>query len=127
MSDDHAAAVRRAFSQQAAAFEDPRFNRIFTADVDWLLAHLDPGPGHLALDVAAGTGHVARRLAPAVRSVIALVASPAMLETGRAAAEGAGVRNVVCPRGESHFSLINALCRNNASIRAGSHPVQKAR
>lgn len=101
MSDDHAAAVRRAFSQQAAAFEDPRFNRIFTADVDWLLAHLDPGPGDLALDVAAGTGHVARRLAPAVRSVIALDATAAMLEAGRAAAEAAGVRNVVFQRGDA--------------------------
>ena len=35
------------------------------------------------LDVAAGTGHVARRLAPRVRTVVALDATKAMLEQGR--------------------------------------------
>ena len=35
------------------------------------------------LDVAAGTGHVARRLAPDVRTVVALDATRAMLEQGR--------------------------------------------
>ena len=38
------------------------------------------------LDVAAGTGHVSRRLAPEVRTVVALDATRAMLEQGRAQA-----------------------------------------
>jgi ubiquinone/menaquinone biosynthesis C-methylase UbiE len=101
MPDDHAAAIERAFSHQARAFEDRRFNRIFTTDVEWLLEHLDPGPADLVLDVAAGTGHVARALAPAVRAVVALDATLAMLREGQAAAAAAGLRNVVFQRGDA--------------------------
>ena len=101
MSQQHAAAIERAFSQQAAAFEDRRFNRIFTDDVDWLFERLELGPDLLVLDVAAGTGHAARRLAPAVRGVVALDVTRAMLETGKAAADEAGLRNVVFQRGDA--------------------------
>jgi SAM-dependent methyltransferase len=76
----------RSFTQQAAAFEDPRFNRLFTTDSEWLFDRLPLEAGDLVLDVAAGTGHVARRLAPRVRAVVALDATRAMLEQGRAQA-----------------------------------------
>jgi ubiquinone/menaquinone biosynthesis C-methylase UbiE len=101
MPEDHAAAIERAFSHQARAFEDRRFNRTFTTDVEWLLEHLDPAPDDMVLDVAAGTGHVARALAPAVRAVVALDATLAMLEEGRAAAAAAGLRNIVFERGDA--------------------------
>jgi ubiquinone/menaquinone biosynthesis C-methylase UbiE len=101
MPDDHAAAIERAFSQQAEAFEDRRLNRIFTTDVAWVLEGLDPAPGDLVLDVAAGTGHVARALAPAVRAVVALDATLAMLRQGHAAAAAAGLRNVVFQGGDA--------------------------
>jgi SAM-dependent methyltransferase len=76
----------RSFTQQAAAFEDPRFNRLFTTDSEWLFERLPLTETDLVLDVAAGTGHVARRLAPQVRAVVALDATRAMLEQGRAQA-----------------------------------------
>ena len=101
MSDDHAAAIERAFSHQAHAFEDRRLNRIFTMDVEWVLEGLDPTPDDVVLDVAAGTGHVARALAPAVRAVVALDATVAMLRQGHAAAAEAGLRNVVFQRGDA--------------------------
>jgi ubiquinone/menaquinone biosynthesis C-methylase UbiE len=99
--NDHAAAVESAFSQQAPAFEDTRLNRVFTADIGWLFAHVQLAPEQLALDVAAGTGHVARWLAPSVRAVVALDATTAMLEAGRAAAERAGLRNLAFQRGDA--------------------------
>jgi SAM-dependent methyltransferase len=76
----------RSFTRQAAAFEDPRFNRLFTTDSEWLFERLPLAHDDLVLDVAAGTGHVARRLAPQVRAVVALDATRAMLEQGRAQA-----------------------------------------
>jgi SAM-dependent methyltransferase len=79
-------ARERSFTQQAAAFEDPRLNRLFTTDSEWLFDRLPLHAGDLVLDVAAGTGHVARRLAPNVRTVVALDATRAMLEQGRAEA-----------------------------------------
>jgi ubiquinone/menaquinone biosynthesis C-methylase UbiE len=93
----HEDRVERAFTQQAAAFEDPRFNRLFTTDSEWLFERLPLTPDDLVLDVAAGTGHVARSLAPRVRAVVALDATAAMLERGRAH----GVRNVVFMRGDA--------------------------
>jgi SAM-dependent methyltransferase len=84
---EHRDRIEAAFSQQAAAFEDPHYNRIFTEDVKWLFEHLRARPDDLVLDVAAGTGHVARALAPFVRAVIALDATEAMLRTGKAEAD----------------------------------------
>jgi ubiquinone/menaquinone biosynthesis C-methylase UbiE len=101
MSDQHSAALERTFSQQASAFEDQRFNKVFTDDVAWLFERLSLAPEQLALDVAAGTGHAARALAPFVRGVVALDATPAMLAAGKLAADRAGMRNVLFQRGDA--------------------------
>jgi ubiquinone/menaquinone biosynthesis C-methylase UbiE len=101
MSEQHRAAVERAFSQQASAFEDQRLNRVFTTNVEWLFEQLALDPDYLLLDVAAGTGHAARALAPFVRGVVALDATEAMLEAGKLAAEQAGIGNVVFQRGDA--------------------------
>jgi SAM-dependent methyltransferase len=93
--------VGRSFAQQAAAFEDPRYNRLFTTDSEWLFERLPLDADDLVLDVAAGTGHVARQLAPRVRAVVALDATPAMLEQGRREADKAGLRNVIFVRGDA--------------------------
>jgi ubiquinone/menaquinone biosynthesis C-methylase UbiE len=92
---EHSKAVEEAFTQQAAAFEDPHYNRLFTTDSDWLFERLPLTEDDLVLDVAAGTGHVARRMAPKVRAVIAVDATDAMLEAGRIEAKRAALRNVV--------------------------------
>jgi hypothetical protein len=68
MSEQHSEAVEQAFSQQASAFEDRRFNWVFTTDMEWVFERLTLDPDYLVLDVAAGTGHVARALAPFVRA-----------------------------------------------------------
>lgn len=101
MSDAHSRRVEQAFTAQAAAFEDPRFNRVFTADAQWVFADLTLSADDLLLDVAAGTGHAARQLAPSVRAVVALDATEAMLATGKARADGAGLRNIVFVRGDA--------------------------
>jgi ubiquinone/menaquinone biosynthesis C-methylase UbiE len=101
VTDGHSEAVVRAFTQQAAAFEDPEFNRLFTTDSEWLFERLELDPDGLVLDVAAGTGHVARGLAPRVRAVVAVDATAAMLETGRAEAARAGLSNVVFMRADA--------------------------
>ena len=101
MSRDHAGAVEQAFTQQAAAFEDPRYADIFIAPSGWMFAPLELRPDDLLLDVAAGTGHAARALAGSVRCAIALDATAAMLAEGKAAADRAGIRNLVFVRGDA--------------------------
>jgi ubiquinone/menaquinone biosynthesis C-methylase UbiE len=97
----HSDVVQRAFTLQAEAFEDLRFNRVFTTDAEWMFERLETTPEDLVLDVAAGTGHVARALAPAVRVVVALDATPAMLAAGKAQADRAGLPNVLFQRGDA--------------------------
>jgi ubiquinone/menaquinone biosynthesis C-methylase UbiE len=92
---EHSEAVERAFTQQARAFEDPEFNQLFTVDSDWLFERLELAPDDLVLDVAAGTGHVARGFAPKVRAVVAVDVTKAMLERGWIEAKRAALRNVV--------------------------------
>src|SRR3990170_1804649 len=92
---EHSEAIERAFTQQAEAFEDPHYNRLFTTDSDWLFERLPLSDDDLVLDVAAGTGHVARRLAPRRRAPGGGDATEAMLEAGRIEAKRAALRNVV--------------------------------
>jgi ubiquinone/menaquinone biosynthesis C-methylase UbiE len=92
---EHSDEVQRAFTQQASAFEDPEFNQLFTVDSEWLFERLELQPDDLVLDVAAGTGHVARGFAPQVRAVVAVDTTPAMLEAGWIEAKRAALRNIV--------------------------------
>jgi SAM-dependent methyltransferase len=101
MTRAHEQRIAESFSGQAAAFEDRRLNTVFAEGVDWLFARLRLRPDDLVLDVAAGTGHAARALAPGVRGVVALDATPAMLEQGKRAAQDAGIRNIVFQRGDA--------------------------
>ena len=92
---EHSEAIEAAFTQQAEAFEDPQYNSLFTTDSEWLFDRLPLTEDDLVLDVAAGTGHVARRMAPKVRAVVATDATEAMLEAGRIEAKRAALKNVV--------------------------------
>jgi ubiquinone/menaquinone biosynthesis C-methylase UbiE len=92
---EHSDAIQRAFTRQAPAFEDPEFNRLFTADAEWLFERLELDPDDVVLDVAAGTGHVARSFAPTVRAVVAVDVTRAMLERGWIEAKRAALRNIV--------------------------------
>jgi ubiquinone/menaquinone biosynthesis C-methylase UbiE len=97
----HAGEVERSFSAQADAFEDRSRNQVFTSDARWVFERLPVDPGDLVLDVAAGTGHAARQLAPAARAVVALDATEAMLARGHAQAPSEGIENVVFTRGDA--------------------------
>lgn len=99
--NDAADTTVKAFSAQAEAFEDPNRNRVFTTDARWVFDRLTLRPGDLVLDVAAGTGHAARQLAPSVRAVVALDLTPAMLAAGQASAAREGLGNVVFVHGDA--------------------------
>ena len=53
------------------------------------------------LDVAAGTGLVAREIAPHVKTVVALDSTPEMLEQGRQQAATAGLANLEFEQGDA--------------------------
>lgn len=101
MSPTHTERVREAFSTQAQSFEDERFKRVFTSDARWLFERLALAPEDVLLDVAAGTGHAARSLAPRVRFALAVDLTPAMLDAGKAAAAGAAIDNLLFQIGDA--------------------------
>ncbi|WP_433327452.1 class I SAM-dependent methyltransferase [Spirillospora sp. CA-294931] len=103
MSVAHHEKVVREFSKQAEGFGDPRLNVGFTLHLDRLVSFIEPelDLGDVVLDVAAGTGMVARAVARRVRHVTALDLTPAMLEQGKREADRDGVTNVTFTRGDA--------------------------
>jgi ubiquinone/menaquinone biosynthesis C-methylase UbiE len=97
----HRERIREAFTTQASTFEDPGLNFAFTSGLPWLLELASPQQGDVCLDVAAGTGLIARALAPRVTGVIAVDTTIAMLRTGADQAAEAGVRNVAFVAGDA--------------------------
>lgn len=98
--EPHGDRLRTSFSGQAAAFEDDRFIGRLVTDGEWIFNRLELDGSEQVLDVAAGTGHAARGLAGRVRSVVALDATPAMLEAGKRAAAAEGLRNIAFVEGD---------------------------
>lgn len=103
MTDDrtHRQRIREVFTAQAPTFEDPSLNFAFTSGLPWLLELASPQQGDVCLDVAAGTGLIARALAPQVTRVVAVDATIAMLRTGMEQATEAGAGNVAFVAGDA--------------------------
>jgi ubiquinone/menaquinone biosynthesis C-methylase UbiE len=97
----HRDLVLREFARQAATFEDARLGDAFTRHLQRLVDFARPTDEDVCLDVACGTGLVARALAVRTRHVTALDITPEMLATGKAQADAAGLSNVVFQRGDA--------------------------
>ena len=93
--------ILREFARQAGTFEDPRLNGAFTRHLQRLVDFARPDPEDVCLDVACGTGLIARALAVRTRHVTALDTTPQMLATGKAQADAEGVSTVVFQRGDA--------------------------
>lgn len=114
MTPTHRDRIREAFTKQAGTFEQAELNIAFTSGLPWLIGLAEPDVADRVLDVAGGTGLVARGLAPHVRSVAVVDSTPAMLLEGRAAAVAEGHANVafaeadarLLPFGDGTFSLV---------------------
>jgi ubiquinone/menaquinone biosynthesis C-methylase UbiE len=98
---EHRDLIRREFARQAGTFEDARLNDAFTRHLARLADFAAPRPADVCLDVACGTGLVARALAPRVRHVTALDLTPQMLAAGKAGADAGGVLNIVFQEGDA--------------------------
>jgi ubiquinone/menaquinone biosynthesis C-methylase UbiE len=93
--------VRREFGQQAARFGEQGLTLSNQGYLQWMVERLDLRPHFEVLDVAAGTGHLSRAMAPHVKRVVALDLTPEMLAQGRREAEQQGLTNLVLEQGEA--------------------------
>lgn len=101
----HNEAIRQEFEKQAPTFTDARY----TYQLDWMIKELDPRPDDAVLDVAAGTGHIARPLAAKARHVVAIDLTAEMLRRGKAEADAASIHNILFELGDAaHLPYLDA-------------------
>lgn len=113
----HIDRVRSSFSRQARDFDAAGLTLGRQALLGWIVDALPLAPETRALDVAAGTCHLSRAVAPHVRSVAAVDLTPAMLREARAEAAGAQLDNLHLvqadagrlPFADEQFDLV--MCR----------------
>jgi ubiquinone/menaquinone biosynthesis C-methylase UbiE len=98
---DHDDMVRREFAKQAPTFEDPDYSFADRRLMAWIQHNVPAEPGSAVLDVAGGTGHMARAYAGAAAVAVVLDLTDEMLALGRRQAQAAGSRNVVFVRGDA--------------------------
>jgi len=97
----HRDVTRREFARQAASFE--RAGSLFRAvDIlEWIGAHVPVTAADVVLDVAGGTGQLARHLARSAAFAVVVDLTAEMLQTGARSAHDAGDRNVVFVEGDA--------------------------
>ena len=76
----HSANIQREFAKQARGFANPVLTLARTDYLEWMLGHLPLQPDGCVLDVAAGSGHLTRAIAPRVGWILALDLTMEMLE-----------------------------------------------
>jgi ubiquinone/menaquinone biosynthesis C-methylase UbiE len=91
----HDDAVKREFAKQAASFEDPGYSFADRRLMSWIMTHVPSEPGMTVLDVAGGTGHMARAYAETVALAVVLDLTPEMLAAGKREADARGLRNLL--------------------------------
>src|SRR5436309_5843937 len=97
----HDETVRQEFAKQAASFEDPRYSFADRRLMRWILTNVPCDPGAAVLDVAGGTGHIARAYAELAAIAVALDLTREMLAAGKREAEAAGQQNLLFVLGDA--------------------------
>jgi ubiquinone/menaquinone biosynthesis C-methylase UbiE len=101
MPDRHDEMIREEFTRQAASFEDHLYSFGDPRVLGWLVGNIPPQDAELVLDVAGGTGHVARAYAEHVRCATVLDLTEEMLDVGKREADRGGVANVIFQQGRA--------------------------
>ena len=86
--------IQKSFTQQAKHFESASMNFSKQDYLDYTVRCMELSPADRVLEAAAGTCACGRSVAPFVKSVVCLDATPAMLNVGREKAEESGLANM---------------------------------
>jgi ubiquinone/menaquinone biosynthesis C-methylase UbiE len=97
----HREVVKREFARQAPTFEDPDYSFADRRLIAWIQRNVPPERGAAVLDVAGGTGHMARAYAGTSAVAVVLDLTEEMLATGQRRAHAAGQSNVVFIHGDA--------------------------
>jgi SAM-dependent methyltransferase len=97
----HGDVIRREFARQAAGFGAKGLTLSSQEYLAWMVRNLPLQRDFRVLDVAAGTGHLSRAIAPYVQQVVALDMTPEMLEEGRKEAARGELANISFEQGDA--------------------------
>jgi SAM-dependent methyltransferase len=97
----HGDVIKEEFSRQASSFEDRAYSFGDPRVLSWILDNVPAAASEVVLDVAGGTGHVARAYAEQALCATVLDLTAEMLEVGKREVDAAGVRNVLFQLGEA--------------------------
>jgi ubiquinone/menaquinone biosynthesis C-methylase UbiE len=98
---DHNEKIRKEFSKQADSFSKPGLTLSSQEYLAWMVDILPLKAEFRVLDVAAGTGHLSRAIAPHVRQVVAIDMTPEMLKKAKEEAVKAGIGNILFEEGDA--------------------------
>ena len=106
--------IREQFSMQATSWDAYVREGAYEEVLPWIISNLELSPDMRVLDVAAGTGLVARAMSPHVAEAVATDATPEMVIEGKRIAEAEGLANVTfeeanarrLPYPDSSFSVV---------------------
>ncbi len=91
---EHLNKIREAFSEQANEFGNSTLTLAKQDYLNWMIESLPLEAEFEVLDVAAGTAHLSRAIAPKVKKIIAFDLTPEMLAEGEKEAHKAGLTNI---------------------------------
>jgi ubiquinone/menaquinone biosynthesis C-methylase UbiE len=110
----HNKVVQREFSKQASKFGDKGLTLSSQEILDWIVGFLPLNKEFRVLDVAAGTGHLSRAIAPYVKEVTAIDITSEMLAQAREETARRNLNNISFEEGNAeqlpyeadHFDLV---------------------
>ncbi|MEN8173058.1 MAG: class I SAM-dependent methyltransferase, partial [Chloroflexota bacterium] len=92
---------RKEFSKQAPSFGEKGLTLSSQEILNWIVGELPLQDNFRVLDIAAGTGHLSRAIAPHVKEVTAIDITPEMLAESRKEAARFNLGNIVIEEGNA--------------------------
>jgi ubiquinone/menaquinone biosynthesis C-methylase UbiE len=111
---DHNSIIRQEFSKQASHFGKRGLTLSSQEILSWIVDTLPLDESYRVLDVAAGTGHLSRAIAPHVKEVVAVDITPEMLAQAHQATAESNLDNITIKGGDAkalpypneHFDMV---------------------
>ena len=118
---EHNQIIHREFSKQASSFGDKGLTLSNQDILDWSVNLLPLDEEFQSLDVAAGTGHLSRAIAPHVKGVIAIDITPKMLAYAREETARSKLTNISIEAGEAENLPHKSDCFDLVASRLAIH------
>jgi ubiquinone/menaquinone biosynthesis C-methylase UbiE len=126
---NHDEEVTREFAKQAPTFEDPAYAFADRRLLTWIQANVPPETGGAVLDVAGGTGHMARAYAASMSVAVVLDLTVEMVALGQRQAQAEGRSNVVFVHGDAaHMPFVDGafhLVVSRFAVHHFEHPEEQ--